>query len=158
MSLWTPAIPLVCSRLCNTKHRNKLNHHCVSGSIVRLTVAKSDTKQVYHDARKSSWGDLFPHRPRATERVRTRGIKKLNKVTPLDDDYASEVGGLAEGVDISGMLRNIDEGQQDADAADSVEERKILEEYLRELPTAEWEDVDEPAKASGPNKHSSHGN
>lgn len=32
-----------------------------SGDIERFTVAKSHGKQEYYDARKSKWGDLFPH-------------------------------------------------------------------------------------------------
>lgn len=32
-----------------------------SGNIERWTVAKSHGKQKYYDARKSKWGDSFPH-------------------------------------------------------------------------------------------------
>ncbi|KAF9021737.1 Rsm22-domain-containing protein [Hymenopellis radicata] len=34
------------------------------GKIIRLTVPRSQGKQPYYDARKSSWGDLFPHPPK----------------------------------------------------------------------------------------------
>ncbi|EIN14400.1 Rsm22-domain-containing protein [Punctularia strigosozonata HHB-11173 SS5] len=34
------------------------------GKIMRLTVPKSQGKQPYYDARKSEWGDLFPHEPK----------------------------------------------------------------------------------------------
>ncbi len=34
------------------------------GKIMRLTVPRSQGKQPYYDARKSSWGDLFPHPPK----------------------------------------------------------------------------------------------
>lgn len=43
-----------------------------------MTYAKSHSKQVYHDARKSSWGDLFPHEPKS-KLARTRGVRKLVK-------------------------------------------------------------------------------
>ncbi|KAK4684645.1 3-methyl-2-oxobutanoate hydroxymethyltransferase, partial [Tremellales sp. Uapishka_1] len=50
-----------------------------SGQIQRLTFSKSHSNQGYYDARKSSWGDLFPHESKGKEVVRTRGIKKLSK-------------------------------------------------------------------------------
>lgn len=31
---------------------------------MRLTVPKSQGKQPFYDARKSSWGDIFPHAPK----------------------------------------------------------------------------------------------
>lgn len=31
---------------------------------MRLTIPKSQGKQAFYDARKSSWGDLFPHIPK----------------------------------------------------------------------------------------------
>jgi ribosomal protein RSM22 (predicted rRNA methylase) len=37
---------------------------CFSGKIMRLTIPKSQGKQPYYDARKSSWGDIFPHEPK----------------------------------------------------------------------------------------------
>jgi len=35
-----------------------------SGKIMRITIPKSQGKQVFYDARKSSWGDIFPHSPK----------------------------------------------------------------------------------------------
>nr|XP_019047204.1 3-methyl-2-oxobutanoate hydroxymethyltransferase [Kwoniella bestiolae CBS 10118]OCF26134.1 3-methyl-2-oxobutanoate hydroxymethyltransferase [Kwoniella bestiolae CBS 10118] len=57
---------------------------CPDGNIQRLTFSKSHSKQGYHDARKSSWGDIFPHTPKATPVVRTRGVRRLSK--PVNDD------------------------------------------------------------------------
>ncbi|KAH6916649.1 3-methyl-2-oxobutanoate hydroxymethyltransferase [Coprinopsis sp. MPI-PUGE-AT-0042] len=38
---------------------------CTSeGKIMRITIPKSQGKQPYYDARKSSWGDIFPHPPK----------------------------------------------------------------------------------------------
>lgn len=146
MSLWTPVTLLVSENAGS--RRTKATELCVTGSIVRLTVAKSDTKQVYHDARKSSWGDLFPHRPRATERVRTRGIKKLNKITPADEDSSPEVDSISEEIDINQVFGAMGEGAEEVDAAVLEAESKVLEEYLRDLPAAQWDDVDEVAKTS----------
>ncbi|TFY71841.1 hypothetical protein EVG20_g1169 [Dentipellis fragilis] len=44
---------------------------CTSeGRVMRLTVPKSQGKQPYYDARKSEWGDLFPHPPKNAPQVR----------------------------------------------------------------------------------------
>jgi ribosomal protein RSM22 (predicted rRNA methylase) len=115
-------------------------------------VAKSDTKQVYHDARKSSWGDLFPHRPRATELVRTRGIKKLNKMAPRDDDLAVEAEPDSQQIDSNAVLLDTTDVHIEAEGADLAEENKVLEQYMRELPAAEWVDVEEQLKADRSNK------
>lgn len=39
---------------------------------MRLTFPKSQGKQVYYDARKSAWGDIFPHQPKNKEVERYR--------------------------------------------------------------------------------------
>jgi ribosomal protein RSM22 (predicted rRNA methylase) len=45
---------------------------------MRLTIPKSQGKQPFYDARKSSWGDIFPHPPknRALERFMPVNYKK----------------------------------------------------------------------------------
>ncbi len=42
-----------------------------SGKIMRLTIPKSQGKQPYYDARKSNWGDIFPHPPKNSPQVRS---------------------------------------------------------------------------------------
>lgn len=37
---------------------------------MRLTITKSQGKQIFYDARKSTWGDIFPHPPRSRALVR----------------------------------------------------------------------------------------
>jgi len=34
------------------------------GKVMRITIPKSQGKQPFYDARKSSWGDMFPHQPK----------------------------------------------------------------------------------------------
>lgn len=74
-----------------------------TGKIMRITIPKSQGKQPFYDARKSSWGDIFPHPPknrpqekfqstreggsrgddigkRAKGRDRTKGEKRYSKV------------------------------------------------------------------------------
>ncbi|KAJ2786924.1 37S ribosomal protein S22 [Coemansia interrupta] len=38
------------------------------GTVERWVYTKSHNKQAYRDARKASWGDLFPHKPKSTSR------------------------------------------------------------------------------------------
>ncbi|TBU34443.1 Rsm22-domain-containing protein [Dichomitus squalens] len=40
------------------------------GQIMRMTIPKSQGKQPYYDARKSSWGDIFPHEPKNPPQLR----------------------------------------------------------------------------------------
>lgn len=63
------------------------------GHLSRMTFAKSHSKQAYYDARKSSWGDLFPHTPKGKEVMRDRGVRRL---TPLMSDMGG-VEGVASG-------------------------------------------------------------
>ncbi|KAJ7150294.1 Rsm22-domain-containing protein [Mycena filopes] len=57
------------------------------GKIMRMTVPKSQGKQPFHDARKSAWGDSFPHDPKnpPQERVQSHRSKgKESKVRGSD--------------------------------------------------------------------------
>lgn len=42
----------------------------IIGKIMRMTIPKSQGKQEYYDARKSNWGDIFPHPPKNPPQVR----------------------------------------------------------------------------------------
>ncbi|KAJ3797863.1 mitochondrial small ribosomal subunit Rsm22-domain-containing protein [Lentinula aff. detonsa] len=55
------------------------------GKIMRLTVPKSQGKQPYYDARKSSWGDIFPHEPKnpPQERYQPRRAKRDGGSNPV---------------------------------------------------------------------------
>lgn len=43
-----------------------------SGHLERIVVAKSHGKDLYMDARKSHWGDLWPHPPAGSVVIRDR--------------------------------------------------------------------------------------
>lgn len=44
------------------RHGHVIHDVCApSGNIERFTVSRSHGRQVYYDARKSAWGDLWPH-------------------------------------------------------------------------------------------------
>ena len=52
-----------------------------------MTIPKSHSKQGYHDARKSHWGDIFPHEPKNGKViVRSRGLKRLSPVSEVEND------------------------------------------------------------------------
>lgn len=50
-----------------------------------MTVPKSLSKQAYHDARKTAWGDLFPHEPKGAQIVRTaKGLEPASAMEKSD--------------------------------------------------------------------------
>ncbi|KAG6874415.1 hypothetical protein C0995_015151 [Termitomyces sp. Mi166 len=53
--------------------------------IMRLTIPKSQGKQEFYDARKASWGDLFPHPPKnpPQERYQPTRAKREGGTTPV---------------------------------------------------------------------------
>lgn len=48
---------------------------------MRLTIPKSQGKQPFYDARKSSWGDTFPHLPKN---------KPIERFQPTDEETTSK--------------------------------------------------------------------
>jgi ribosomal protein RSM22 (predicted rRNA methylase) len=64
--------------------------HVKTGHIERIVVAKSHGKQLYYDARKSHWGDLWPHTPRGSVVIKDRADepskKSLTKADKNDED------------------------------------------------------------------------
>ncbi|KAK2461490.1 hypothetical protein APHAL10511_005953 [Amanita phalloides] len=50
----------------------------VEGKIMRMTIPRSQGRQPYYDARKSSWGDIFPHQPKNPGQERHLSSKKQN--------------------------------------------------------------------------------
>ncbi|KIO06885.1 hypothetical protein M404DRAFT_137276 [Pisolithus tinctorius Marx 270] len=56
------------------------------GKIMRLTIPKSQGKQAFYDARKSSWGDLFPHPPKNKPVERFQSAQSGHGDGPLRGD------------------------------------------------------------------------
>lgn len=52
---------------------------------MRLTIPKSQGKQVYYDARKSAWGDIFPHSSKNKEVERYRPPIEGSTIKEGDD-------------------------------------------------------------------------
>ncbi|CAK9780945.1 hypothetical protein CC85DRAFT_327441 [Cutaneotrichosporon oleaginosum] len=70
--------------------------------LVRFTVAKSLGKQSYYDARKSGWGDLWPHTFKGAVE-RKRGIRRLTQpgvedlAIPTEEEEKAWLEAQAEG-------------------------------------------------------------
>lgn len=52
---------------------------------MRMTVPKSQGKQPFYDARKSSWGDIFPHPPKNKPQERQHVLKPGSANVPGSD-------------------------------------------------------------------------
>jgi ribosomal protein RSM22 (predicted rRNA methylase) len=59
-----------------------------AGDIARHTIPRSQGKQPYYDARKSSWGDAFPWQSKNGPEIRRRGVAILgdSDETAIQDD------------------------------------------------------------------------
>ncbi|KAK7007022.1 3-methyl-2-oxobutanoate hydroxymethyltransferase [Favolaschia claudopus] len=53
------------------------------GKIMRMTVPKSQGKQPFYDARKSDWGDIFPHEPKNPPQERVQVARVHGKEIPV---------------------------------------------------------------------------
>jgi len=51
---------------------------------MRMTVPKSQGKQPFYDARKSSWGDIFPHAPKNAPQERSQPRGKERQILGAD--------------------------------------------------------------------------
>lgn len=100
---------------------------------MRLTIPKSQGKQPYYDARKSSWGDLFPHPPK------NRALERYQPTTQKKD------GAPATGDDI-GKRRDLQKKRErvgyNALGEDLKEKRKMSRrEYAKIRGEKVWQDV-----------------
>jgi len=79
------------------------------GEIARIVIPKSQGKQEYYDARKSGWGDLFPHDPKNGEVIRHRGIRRLKAIegtnTPEDEKEDIAMGSFMRAMGVEGTKK-----------------------------------------------------
>ncbi|KAF8433554.1 mitochondrial small ribosomal subunit Rsm22-domain-containing protein [Boletus edulis BED1] len=96
------------------------------GKIMRLTIPKSQGKQAFYDARKSSWGDVFPHLPKN---------KPIERFQPPDDDARSKQQSIhdAKGSDVGKRSKG-------RNKRDKTHERSyaVLDEMLWKEQKAKW--------------------
>ncbi|KAJ6601394.1 Rsm22-domain-containing protein [Mycena vulgaris] len=63
------------------------------GKIMRMTIPKSQGKQPFYDARKSGWGDIFPHPPKNPPQVRHQPQREKGKERPVKGSDIGKRGG-----------------------------------------------------------------
>lgn len=68
---------------------------------MRLTIPKSQGKQAFYDARKSSWGDIFPHpsKNKSIERFQPTEEETTLKQQSIQGAKGSDVGKRSKGRD-----------------------------------------------------------
>ncbi|KAF9567870.1 hypothetical protein CPC08DRAFT_655961 [Agrocybe pediades] len=108
------------------------------GKIMRLTIPKSQGKQPYYDARKSSWGDIFPHAPK-NRPVEYLGLKPREKRDDEGDD-----GDFLSGRDIGKRKDSFEEGKHRtySGIAENLREKKKLSkrEFAKTRGNKVWTD------------------
>ncbi|KAJ7597360.1 mitochondrial small ribosomal subunit Rsm22-domain-containing protein [Mycena floridula] len=62
------------------------------GKLMRMTVPKSQGKQPFYDARKASWGDIFPHEPKNEPLERHQPSSRKKKSKSTDEENDSDIG------------------------------------------------------------------
>lgn len=72
----------------NTPHKSVAN---TAGNIERIITPRSHSKQGYYDARKTYWGDLYPHEPKGKTLLRDRGVKRLLANSVMSEDEQADV-------------------------------------------------------------------
>ncbi|KAJ7687437.1 mitochondrial small ribosomal subunit Rsm22-domain-containing protein [Mycena rosella] len=63
------------------------------GKIMRMTIPRSQGKQPFYDARKSDWGDIFPHAPKNPPQVRHQPQRVKGKELPIKNSDIGKRGG-----------------------------------------------------------------
>jgi len=109
----------------------------LKGKIMRMTIPKSQGKQPYYDARKSGWGDIFPHPPKNKPQERQHVLKPSSHSVPGSDigkrpssrtTQAPRYGEIAKAV-------------QD-------EQKRLQREKRRAVRQSTWEDLGDPDNMS----------
>ncbi|KAF7347457.1 3-methyl-2-oxobutanoate hydroxymethyltransferase [Mycena venus] len=79
------------------------------GKIMRMTVPKSQGKQPFYDARKSNWGDIFPHPPKNPPQERVQVQRMNGKEIPVRGADIGKRGGKAKekGVNYESLAINM---------------------------------------------------
>ncbi|CCM03775.1 uncharacterized protein FIBRA_05922 [Fibroporia radiculosa] len=80
------------------------------GKIMRMTVPKSQGKQPYYDARKSNWGDIFPHAPKNAPQERYQPSRAKGATTPAKgEDIGKRRKAYPQAVDYAQLSAEIEE-------------------------------------------------
>jgi ribosomal protein RSM22 (predicted rRNA methylase) len=85
---------------------------------MRLTIPKSQGKQPFYDARKSSWGDIFPHEPKNAPHERFQSMHAQRE-------------GPTEGKDIRKRHGSVKSDHQSSYAASSKKLKERRKDRIR---------------------------
>jgi ribosomal protein RSM22 (predicted rRNA methylase) len=112
----------------------------VAGKIMRMTVPKSQGKQPFYDARKSGWGDIFPHEPknRPQERIQSQRVK--GKEVPVRGGDIGKRGGkeTAKGANYESLAVNL-KAQRKRSRRDKITYKKQSESW-EEKQSEPWDE------------------
>ncbi|KAJ7292885.1 Rsm22-domain-containing protein [Mycena rebaudengoi] len=99
------------------------------GKIMRMTVPKSQGKQSFYDARKSSWGDIFPHAPKNPPQERYQPQRAKGKESSIRGADIGKRGGkgVVKGVNYADIAGNLKEKRKK-----SQRDRKIHKQLTHE--------------------------
>ncbi|KAL1411722.1 cell wall biogenesis and architecture protein [Vanrija albida] len=98
-----------------------------NGNLERLTVARSHGKQTYYDARKTNWGDLWPHKIKGKTVVRDRGIRLLSKEKEVEVSSIDQLLKATEGAGATGINEEM-EASKEAEIYDADKEEGVFAE------------------------------
>ncbi|KAI0639869.1 mitochondrial small ribosomal subunit Rsm22-domain-containing protein [Trametes polyzona] len=95
------------------------------GQIMRMTIPKSQGKQPFYDARKSEWGDIFPHEPKNKPQVRQQTSRPGHTPTEGQDiGKRRRRGPKATNAKYSEMSQDIKERRQNQRRAHRLAEER----------------------------------
>lgn len=98
---------------------------------MRMTIPKSQGKQPFYDARKSSWGDIFPHEPKNAPQERyqpSRSHRKGGGATKGADIGKRQSKQTKERVTYEGIAENLKEKRKKS-RREHTGQRKRFDEY-----------------------------
>lgn len=91
---------------------------------MRMTIPKSQGKQPFYDARKSSWGDIFPHEPKNPPQARHQSHRVKGKEVPIRGADIGKRGGKenAKGVNYESLAVDV-KAQRKKSRRDKISQR-----------------------------------
>ena len=107
---------------------------------MRSTITKSQGKQPYYDARKSKWGDIFPHPPKKRALVRLIPVNSKKPFSGEDIGKRGDSHKNQERLSYEAIAGAIRENRK----VSKRENRKVSKrDYARIRGSKIWEDDDD---------------
>ncbi|KAJ3571566.1 hypothetical protein NP233_g3678 [Leucocoprinus birnbaumii] len=96
--------------------------------IMRMTIPKSQGKQPYYDARKSTWGDIFPHSSKNKMQERQHVLKPTSHNVPGSDIGKRRSSRTKEAPTYEEIARIVQEGRRRSQRDDRKPRESIWED------------------------------